>query len=431
MEFRFSYFPSTDRLRLLVLQSPKQFTKWEMSLRMAGQADVVTRREGGLPMSAAGETLRTPPLADGAYEITLALVSGDGTRRELKRTFERRRFPWENTPLGRDRVIVPSFTPLKVDETRSSVVCVLRKHELDGVGLWKQVCSQDRPLLTGPMRLEIESGGKTHVAGGNRVAFSEKAADRVRGDSSWTAGQVKGRTEFEFDYDGLMKVTLHLQPTDERIDAMQLLIPMKTSEAWLMHPVTDLLRFHYAGRIPNGKGKLWEDGGKTYDVKYTDTGDPDANGKVWDSRHVARGQLPGPFVPYIWMGGAERGVCWFAENDRDWSLDPKQPTLEIHRQGETTSLVVRFVTKPMTFTRPRTIAFGLMATPAKPMPETPVSFRRWWPGRRTKRRRTSSIGTFWARVTIGAPHRPAPPFGPPSRISASTTNLSDCARAVR
>ena len=84
---------------------------------------------------------------------------------------------------------------------------------------------------------------------------------------------------------------------------------------------------------------------------------------------MSRWQLPGPFVPYIWLGGAERGVCWFAENDRDWSLDPKRPTLEIHRQGETTSLVVRFVTKPVTWTRPHRIKFGLMATPAKPMPE--------------------------------------------------------------
>ncbi len=63
------------------------------------------------------------------------------------------------------------------------------------------------------MRLEIESAGKTHVAGGGPPTFTEKAADRVRGGSSWTAGPVQGRTEFEFDYDGLTKVTLHFQPT--------------------------------------------------------------------------------------------------------------------------------------------------------------------------------------------------------------------------
>ena len=379
-EFRFSYFPSLDRLRLLVLHPPQQFTRWESMLRKTGQEGVLVRHEGPLPMPASGMTLPTPPLDEGTYEITLTLVTADGDRRDIKRMFQREHFPWENTSLGRDRVIVPPFTPLLVDSTRSSVACVLREHVLDSTGLWKQVSSQGRPLLTSPMRLEIESAGKKHVASSGSLAFTVEDADRVEGNSSWTAGTIEGRTEFEFDYDGLMKLTLHIQPHQQRIDSMQLVIPMKTSETWLMHPVTDYLRFHYAGRIPSGSGELWEAGGKTYDVRYTDTGHPEANGKVWDSRHVSRFQLPGPFVPYIWLGGTERGICWFAENDKDWSLDPNLPTMEIRKQGETTSLIVRLVTKPVTFTRPRTITFGLMATPAKPMPAAPVNYRRWWPG---------------------------------------------------
>ena len=423
-EFRFSYFPSLDQLRLLVLRSPREFTNWEITLRREGKSDALMHGAGTLPMPAAGETLKTPSLDDGTYELTFTLVAAGGKRRDIRRTFQREHFPWEHTSLGRDRVVIPPFTPLVVDERRSTVACVLRKHELDGAGLWKQVSSEDRPLLTSPMRLEIESAGKTYTAKGQAVAFTEKAADRVRGGtSSWAAGPVQGSTEFEFDYDGLTKITLHLQPTTDRIDAMQLVIPVKTGEAWLMHPVTDLLRFHYAGRIPKGKGKVWDADGKMSDVRYTDTGEPDANGKVWDSRHVSRFQLPGPFVPYIWLGGTERGICWFAESDRDWSLDPTRPAMEIRRQGETTSLIVRLVTKPVTFTRPRTIAFGLMATPAKPMPETPVSFRRhavivekdvpagstwmpetpvsfrrWWPPV-SSNRKTSDIAQF---VLMGA-----------------------------
>ena len=257
---------------------------------------------------------------------------------------------------------------------------MLRRHDLDGTGLWKQVVSQGHELLAAPMRLEIESEGKTYVAAGNHLALTEKAADRVQGSGSWTAGPIAGRTEFAFDYDGMMKVVLHFGSAGQRLDAMQLVIPLKTDEAWLMHPVTDLLRFHYAGRIPNGKGPLWDYGGTRREVLYTETGRPDANGKVWDSRHVGRWQLPGPFVPYIWLGGPERGIAWFAENDRDWSLAADRPTLEIRRQGAVTALVVRMVTRRVVLARPRTLTFGLMATPAKPMPESPVSFRRWWTG---------------------------------------------------
>lgn len=83
-----------------------------------------------------------------------------------------------------------------------------------------------------------------------------------------------------------MRIALRLEPAAVRVDAIQLAIPMKTAETWLMHPVTDLLRHHYAGRIPDGQGRLWDYGGKLRDVKYTETGGPDADGKVWDSRHA-------------------------------------------------------------------------------------------------------------------------------------------------
>jgi hypothetical protein len=98
-------------------------------------------------------------------------------------------------------VIVPPFTPLQTDEEQRTIDCVLRRHERAATGLWHQVLSQQRPLLASPMRLEIELAGKTHIAQGNGVGFSERAADRVRGHAAWTAGPVQGQTEFDFDYD--------------------------------------------------------------------------------------------------------------------------------------------------------------------------------------------------------------------------------------
>lgn len=379
LEFRFGVHPSLGRLRLMVLRPPAAFTRWEAVLSVRGGPELA-RGGGDLPFPEAGVTMKTPPLAAGAYDVRLALSAPDGTRRELLRGFERERFEWEDSTLGRDRVVVPPFTPMAVDEAAARVECVLRRHELDGAGLWKRVASQGRELLSSPMRLEVEAEGRTHAAAGGAVTFLEKSPDRVTGEAAWSAGPLRGRTSFQFDYDGVMRTTLHLEPGGARLEAMRLVIPMKTSEVRLMHPVTDLLRFHYAGRIPDGSGTLWDYDGKRREVRYTETGKPGADGKVWDSRHVGRHQLPAPFVPYIWLGGPERGICWFAENDRDWSVDRDTPVLEIRRQGDATSLVVRFVARPVAMTRARTIVFGLMATPAKPMPEAPVSFRRWWTG---------------------------------------------------
>jgi len=380
VEFRFSYFPSSNKMRLLVLQPASKFSNWNVILTRKGTDNALAQHCGKLPMPIAGETVGVPSLDDGIYELTLALAATDGIQQKIKRTFTRKRFPWETMELGRERTVIPPFTSLVVNTWQKSVACVLRKHDLGKDGFWKQVTSQDVPLLSAPMRLEIECAGKVHKAIGKAVTFIEKAPDRVQGSAAWSAGSVKGQTRFEFDYDGMTKISLNLEPSAERVDAMRLVIPMKTDETWLMHPVTDLLRFHYAGLIPNGKNKLWDYSGKIHEVLYTETGNPDTNGKVWDSRHVGRHKLPAPFVPYIWLGGTERGICWFAENDRDWSIDPQKPALEIRRQGETTSLIVNFFTRPVVLSRARTITFGLMATPAKPMPETPVNFRRWFPG---------------------------------------------------
>ncbi|MGB8294800.1 MAG: hypothetical protein WCG85_05180, partial [Polyangia bacterium] len=71
LEFRFSYFPSLDRLRVLVLRAPKQFVAWDVTLAPQGRSEVLARRAGKLPMAEAGETIPVPSLADGTYEVTL------------------------------------------------------------------------------------------------------------------------------------------------------------------------------------------------------------------------------------------------------------------------------------------------------------------------------------------------------------------------
>jgi len=353
VEFRYAYYPSAHTVRFLVLNAPDA-GQWAIELRAAGKPAVLAKRTGAFPFNPAGETMTFDPLAEGDYELTLALRGPKGARK-LKGSFTRQHFPWENNDLGKAAVVVPPFTPLVADPKRRTVDCILRTHEMSGAGLWAQVISQDRPLLTGPMRLEVVSDGKQHVAAGPQVVFEKRQPHEVTGHAQWSAGPMRGRTHFQFDYDGMMLVTLRLAPTEQVIDRMRLVIPMRTDETWLMHPVTDYLRDHYAGKIPTGQGE------------------------VWDSAGLIRHHLPGPFVPYIWIGGPQRGLCWFAENDRDWIVDPIVPAMEIRRKGKTVELAVNLIARPARIRRERVIVFGLQATPAKPMPTKPYSFRRWWP----------------------------------------------------
>ena len=352
VDFRYAYFPSYNLIRACVPAPPTDAKQWHLAVRPADGDKILAERAGGLPMSGAGENLKLPDLAAGDYRLTLTLTGGAEPVIE-ERSFQRNHDEWENQKLGLEEVVIPPFEPLTANAQKQTVTCVLREHTHGTAGLWRQVTSQGRELLAGPVRLEATSGGKTVVANGDPITFRTIKPTRVTGKASWQAGPLAGKIAVKYDYDGLMELTLGLAPTETDIDRLQLVIPLKASEAWLMHPVTGMLRHHYAGRIPAGSGK------------------------VWDSSSVPH-RIGGAFVPYLFVGGPERGICFAADNDRDWIRGDQTPMLEIDRQGDTVHLRLNLIGKHAQLTRERTIAFALQATPAKPMPEEPYNWRRWW-----------------------------------------------------
>jgi len=351
LDFRYAYYPSHDLVRILLPEPPEGATHWHLVLTPYGGDEVLAEREGELPMNSAGENMEIPELPENDYLLTLTLTGGEEPLIE-ERGFRRRFFEWEGNELGKDDVVVPPFEPLTVSRNENMVTSVLREHTHGSTGLWQQVVSRGRPLLAEPVRLELISGGKTYVADGGGVEFATVKDTQVTGSAQWSAGPLDGSTEFRYDYDGMKLLTLHLAETDEEIERLQLVIPFKPDEAWLMHPVTIWLRQHYAGRIPGG------------------------DGKVWDSSSVPD-RVNGNFVPYIYVGGPERGICFAADNDRDWIIDRDGTAMEIDRSGGAVNLRLNLIAHPAKLTRERQITFALQATPAKPMPEVPHNWRLW------------------------------------------------------
>ncbi|MBM4019617.1 MAG: hypothetical protein FJ288_15070, partial [Planctomycetes bacterium] len=299
LDYRYAYYPSHNLVRIHLPTPPADATAWHLTLRPEAGGALLAERAGKLPTAAGGEAMPVPDLAEGDYILTLTLTGGAKPIVE-ERGIRRDRPEWEGNRLGRDDVVIPPFTPLAVEADGPVVRSVLRAHTHGAAGLWRQVVSQDRELLAGPVRLEVTRGGTVHAAGGQPGHIVETTPTRVRGEAGWTAGPLAGTTRFTYDYDGMKTITLELAPTETEAERVQLVIPLKASEAWLMHPVTTHLRHHYAGRIPAGKGK------------------------VWDSSKVPA-RLNGVFVPYIYLGGPERGICFAADNDRDWITDGGTP----------------------------------------------------------------------------------------------------------
>ncbi|MBI4025285.1 MAG: hypothetical protein HY360_09920, partial [Verrucomicrobia bacterium] len=283
---------------------------------------------------------KIPPLPEGAYEFIVEL---DGVNAEpVVVGFVRHVMPWEHNPLGKSDALVEPFEPIRIAGRKVSTV--LRAHTLNNLGLWDQIESLNQPLLKAPMRLEVKAGGKTLIAEGKQLAFVQEKPTRVVTESHWTAGDFTGAAGADWDYDGMMKWTLEIQPSKERVDSMTLVIPLDDKAMPLFHACTDGLRFNFAGATPAGQGR------------------------VWDGSKAARNSIIGSYVPYIWLGAEERGLAVFGENDRGWARDPKVPCQELVRNGDTLELRLNLIAGPMRIEGKRRIGIGFQATPTKPMP---------------------------------------------------------------
>jgi len=304
-----------------------------------------------------------PHLNDGRYRFAVQLRGGKETpKNPAAEDFVRRHYDWEHNQLGISDRVMPPFEPLTV---RGAMVrCVLREHEHGPSGLWRRVTSMKHDLLAAPMGWEVEVGDAgvqdARGRGWHAVRQSETA---VVGEARWTAGPLTAAVRTEYDYDGMMLVHLTLAPTKTPVRRLSIVIPVVEREARYMHAVADGLRHNYAGFVPSGEGR------------------------VWDSSKGNRIDLVGTFYPYLWVGGGERGLCFFADNDRGWLLDDQTPTIDLTRRHHVLTMRVHFITRPGLWAKPRRITFGLQATPTKPMPK---GWRRWVATKRVSGGRTVS-----------------------------------------
>lgn len=76
----------------------------------------------------------------------------------------------------------------------------------------------------------------------------------------------------------------------------------------------------------------------------------------------------------------------------------------IEREGDTVLLRINLIAKPSRLDRPRSLKFALQATPAKPMPETPYNWRRWWATRTDKDIEAVQVRFFGGNMYWGGRH---------------------------
>ncbi len=309
--------------------------------------------------------LPLPGLPSGEYTARLVARDADGrVALERESTFSKKdpaeAFTWWETPHGDIERVIDPWTPVRASDT--SVAVWGREVRLGAAGLPEQVVSQGRRLLAGPVRLEAEAPGGTAAPAEpvslRRVASAEHRAVHAAGA---TLGGLQVRSTVTTEFDGMLRYELTLDPGPEPVEvgALRLVVPFDPSQADAFHAAGRGIRYGFDyGAIPK-----------------------EGEGRLWDCRKVSGNPMAvGSFVPYVYVGGPDAGLCWYADSDEGWVQADGVPAFELRRDGPgSVDLVFHLVGRPAVIDGPRTLVFAFQATPVKPVRKG-WRAESWWTG---------------------------------------------------
>ncbi len=376
-----SFYPTSGKLLVAADLSTYPYPD-EVRGVSAATAKVISRRTGEEIARAqlefdqrkyAETTITLPNLKDGVYETRITLHGGT---RAAAIPLERARTVWENNRLGVSDKIYPPFEPLSVT-MHEVMLSSGRRYEMNGFGMFNRVVSLGRDILADniALRCETAEGMKSWEVTGGYFTTAEPhlAVYESRAD----AGALRVESKTSVEYDGCAKVEMQIKPGSlpEEVRRMWIEIPYLESETPLFHyTVFNNIRRNYAGRTPSGGKIVWETGQPEFIDKRPPTwsvqpGTESRDGVIWTSENIRPDKVfsVNPFIPYIWLGGPERGLAWFAESDKGWLPDTQKPAQVLTREKGKLVLRIYIINKPTTITAPRSLVFGLQASPTRPM----------------------------------------------------------------
>jgi hypothetical protein len=310
------------------------------------------------------------PEANGEYIVRAAVHDAAGTCLEvISGTVEKKDLPWLGNSVGKDRIVIAPFTPLQVGGSR--VGCWGREYTFAGSGLPERIVSQGEDVLAAPMRLVLEDATGVHADIPGTLTFAETATDRVRFGGETRLADLAVTVAGTLDYDGGLLYSLTLTPA-RALDVTRLSLEV---------PLRDLTYFHSSGNSmtptlymmakpesdwADPKVQTWT-GKSAYRNRYpTSYWFPAGEGLLWSSLGVTSHAMVGNFLPYLLFGNRRNGLCWYANSDRGWAHDETVPCTTITREKGVAVVRLHVIAKPTTLSAPRTVVFGLIATPTRP-----------------------------------------------------------------
>ena len=262
--------------------------------------------------------------------------------------------------MGKSERVIPPLPPIKVEGNTLSTV--LREHALSGAGAWDQVTRSRQAPAEGADALggaQRRDGEPSH--GGRDERRGAQAG--LRGDRGLRGGGADGagakRVGAGRDGEG---VPDHSSPR-RRFGCPR-----------------------NAGPREDGPPLPGDPSGRRADALHARLRrraavqarreDPGGRGAGVGLDQANKTNIVGTFYPYVWLGGGERGLAWFADSDKGWSLDDTTPTVEVVRKAGVLTLRV----SSSAAHAPGPVPARSSSAPGDPAPSPcpdPVNWRRW------------------------------------------------------
>ena len=276
----------------------------------------------------------------GDYFVVIEIKDKAGKTTYHKKKFEFEKFDWEHNTLGKDRIVLPPYKPLKYEKNK--VKTLLAEYTLNNGFLSAIKVGKADALLTSPISLTVN--GK--IPAQKSFQWQEKAADTGISVSDLELDNARFTVKNEFEFDNFIKTTLTVNPgTGFHFKTMTLDIPLNGTFAKQIHATCNAMKYNAAYTLPEKSGEIWNS----------------AMGKL----HAT---VANNFRPYIWIGKLGEGLAFFAENDKNWSRNPQKPMAQLIRENDTVTLRIHLIDKPVLRKNNFQIVFGFQATPTRIRP---------------------------------------------------------------
>ena len=273
------------------------------------------------------------------------------------------------------------FIPLRITTQGLShtVEVIGRSYTLGADGMVNSIKSEGRELLASPMRLVLEEDGENAKFQNDYSENESESFIQNRSDEKTVICGCKQSERFIVDFcttinfDGSCDIDLKLMPkglTVAQALGVENFQPLnfKLDHLWFEIPLNnDIFRLYHM--YPGGE-------------KYCHDSTVIERSSTSGSGVIPKGGFFVPFKPIFWLGNEERGLGWYAENDKNWQCADEKKAMEIICTEKETILRIHLLdsypqkwisdyTKGYSHFAPIDFHFGFQATPVKPFPENP------------------------------------------------------------